>query len=105
MIQIKKNLHHKDTKTQRRKGFFAQFLRRVAAADFSRGFQSTEDSAPRRVATLNSTVADATRTGPLFPALKRRDFSRRSAAKKLSPSFSRSALWANRFAFGWLQQD
>jgi hypothetical protein len=45
MIQIKKNLHHKDTKTQRRKVFFAQFLRRVAAADFSRGFQSTEDSA------------------------------------------------------------
>ena len=64
----------------------AQLLRRIAAADFSRGFQSTENrkvllaSRQRR---LNSGVADATESlAPIFPALKRRaKFNCRDAAK------------------------
>ncbi len=64
----------------------ARLLRRIAAADFSRGFQSTEISAlipASRQRRLNSGVADATRNAlPPFPALKRRaKFSRRYAAK------------------------
>ena len=73
-----------------------QLLRRRAAADFSRGFQSTESETlipSSRQRRLNSGVADATRRlMPLFPALKRRaKFSRRSAAKD-QPAIWRSAF-------------
>ncbi len=88
MIQSEEQLQRKGAKTQRRKVFFAQLVRRVAAADFSRGFQSTESNAliaASRQRRLNSGVADATRWyGLIFPALKyRAKLSRRSAAKKL----------------------
>ncbi|MBP6820073.1 MAG: tetratricopeptide repeat protein [Acidobacteria bacterium] len=61
-------------------------LRRIAAADFSRGFQSTEGEllvGSSRQRRLNSGVADATRLHDApFPALKRRaKVSRRYAAK------------------------
>ncbi|MFN0108736.1 MAG: tetratricopeptide repeat protein [Blastocatellia bacterium] len=70
-------------------GASADPLRRVAAADFSRGFQSTVGDVwgiASRQRRLNSGVADATQCGvQSFPALKRRaKFSRRYAAKKFS---------------------
>ena len=66
--------------------FTDQLFRRRAAAEFSRGFQSTENEAlilSSRQRRLNSGVADATRWLELLsPALKRRaKVSRRSAAK------------------------
>ncbi|MEK7832831.1 MAG: FecR domain-containing protein, partial [Acidobacteriota bacterium] len=65
----------------------AQLLRRIAAAEFSRGFQSTEGDTlvpASRQRRLNSGVADATQNAiPPFPALKRRaKVSRRYATKK-----------------------
>jgi len=64
-----------------------QLLRRIAAVDFSRGFQPTDGKwlmIASRQRRLNSGVADATRCDvQSFPALKRRaKLSRRSAAKK-----------------------
>ena len=61
-------------------------FRRIAAADFSRGFQSTESNSmfpASRQRRLNSSVADATRLAcPVHPALKRRaKFNCRYAAK------------------------
>ncbi|MFN0110011.1 MAG: efflux RND transporter periplasmic adaptor subunit [Blastocatellia bacterium] len=99
MIQIKQNLQHKE--------FFSQLLRRVAAADFSRGFQSTENKAlvsASRQRRLNSGVADATRWfGLLFPALKRRaKVSRRSAAKSQLAITFRALLFGLFLTFGFL---